>query len=621
MLAPVAFKAAGGVRPTVERVLRLYRREGFAGVRRGLLRLKKHSEIKPIIGPDNFVHNDYAEWIRRYDTLDDAGRQSVRARIETMQRQPRISVLMPVYDPPLEFLDQAIQSVRKQLYPGWELCIADDASRKEAVRDLIRQHVAEDDRIKVVFHGENGHVALASNSALELVTGEFVALLDHDDLLPEHALFWVANVIIERPGVGIIYSDEDKLDDAGARVLPFFKPDWSPHLAVSQAYLGHLVCIRTSLLRELGGWRTGVEGAQDYDLWLRASLHTDDIHHIPKVLYHWRMQQASTARDDSAKPYAKEAGLRAVQHYLDSRYPAYRVTVATGEQELTYRTVFRLPKDLLVSIIIPTRDRLDLLRPCVESILSSTWHRFEVIILDNGSCEPRTVHYLENIQSVDARCRVVTTEIPFNWSRLNNIGAGVAVGQVLVFLNNDTVVITRDWLENLAGYAILPDVGTVGALLLFEDGTIQHSGVVVGLGGWADHVYQAQEALHSVIGPFVSPVLTRNVLAVTGACMAMSREKFTHLGGFDEAFTVCGSDVELGIRAHRNGLLNVICAEARLYHFHSRTRGPHVPDTDFNQSARKYAPYQKERVDPFYNPNLSLSSTYPVLNLGRRDSA
>lgn len=385
-------------------------------------------------------------------------------------------------------LAAAIDSVKAQLYPHWELCIADDASSDSAVRKLLEEAAAQDARIKLIFRNTNGHIAAASNSALELAGGEYVALLDHDDLLAETALFRVVEALQGSPDGDLLYSDEDHLEDGDRRCYPFFKPDWSPHLAISQAYLGHLVVLRRDLVGQLGGFRSGFDGAQDYDLWLRCSLKARRIVHIPHILYHWRRHTESTAACADAKPYAHEAGRRAVEQYLQQRYPESGAVAADGDHLFTYQAHFQLPEQLLISIIIPTRDGLDLLQPCIESIVAgSSWQHFEIIILDNGSSEPATLQYLREAPARDQRIRVVRADIPFNWSRLNNIGAAEARGDMLVFLNNDTLVISADWLERLAGYALLPDVGLVGGLLLFEDGTIQHSGVVVGMGGWADH--------------------------------------------------------------------------------------------------------------------------------------
>ena len=565
--------------------------------------------ISPLFS-EQFSATTYSEWIAKHDS-----QKALSHPAGQLTLQPLISVIMPTYNTSPEMLDMAISSVRQQSYANWELCIADDASTLPETQAVIHQHVAGDGRIHAIFREMNGHISEASNSALSISQGDYITFLDHDDQLAPDALMHVVCEINAHPTVDVIYTDEDKISEDGVRSAPFFKPDWSPHLALSQAYLGHLVCYRAALVKRLGGLRSGLDGAQDYDLWLRAANITSEIRHLPQVLYHWRMHPGSTAADGTTKPYAHDAGRRAVNDFLRQRYPSAAVEGADGEHLFTYQAKFSLPDSLLVSIIIPTKDKSELLAECINSIVTkSSWKNFEIILLDNNSSEAKTFDYFDFVQKEDSRIKVISMPIPFNWSRLNNLGVKQAKGGVLVFLNNDTSVISADWIEYLAGYSQLPDVGTVGGLLLFDDGTIQHSGVVVGMNNWADHVFKGTKPLHAG-GPFVSPVLTRNVLAVTGACLAIAREKFETLGGFDEAFVICGSDVELGLRAHRQGLFNVMCAEARLYHHESKTRNPAaIPENDFIQSDKKYSPYRLTVADPFYSPNLSIDNTTPTLS-------
>lgn len=535
----------------------------------------------------------------------------IAREIRAMASKPKVSVVMPVYAPDLAHLRAAIESVQRQSYPVWELCIADDHSPDQETREFLQHVAARDPRIKYTFRAANGHIAAASNSALALADGDIVVLLDQDDRLAPDALYWVMRHFMQQPDVGMLYSDEDMIGLDGRNTAPFFKPDWSPHLLYQQAYVGHLLAFRRHLVAEVGGFRSGYDGAQDYDLALRISAITR-VAHIPRILYHWRQHERSTALDAGAKPYAHDAGKSALEDALTARYgPRFRY-VEDGDYPFTYRPRFILPEDLKISIIIPTRDRVDLLRACIESILQrSSYTNYEILVLDNNSCEPETITYLQQINELDGRLHSLSAHIPFNWSRLNNIGAREASGDLLIFLNNDTSVIASDWMERLAEYALLPEVGVVGALLLYPDNTIQHDGVVVGMGGWADHVYKGQKLDHYTAWGFISPCLTRNVLAVTGACLAIEKAKFEALGGFDEAFEICGSDVEIGIRAHKQGLYNVLCAEARLYHYESKTRDNYVPEVDFAQSRLKYEPYRTQCCDPFYNPNLDLTCTTP----------
>lgn len=547
------------------------------------------------------------------DIFTDGEIKQLYCNISLLKNLPLFSVIMPTNNTPELYLRAAIESVRTQIYPHWELCVADDGST-DHTRQILAEYTDEDARIKVVYRENNGGISAATKSAIEIAIGDYLVMLDHDDELTKHALYHLAAAINDQPDADLLYSDEDKIDSNGRQGNPFYKPDWSPHLAISQAYFGHLVCYNASLIKRMSDeiLADSVTGAQDYDLWLRVASRARYIRHIPEILYHWRMHSNSTSQNAAAKPYAHNAGIVAVSNYLSSRYPGQRITIKDGSNRFTYQATFDLPQNLLVSIIIPTRNGVDLLRSCIESILKySSWNNYEIIIINNGSTDRETLRYLLKLPKINNKIRVLDLDIPFNWSRINNIAAEIASGQVLVFLNNDTIVISEDWLEKLAGYATLPDVGVVGALLLFEDGTIQHSGVVVGLGGWADHVYRGNVAEH-FIGPFVSPVLTRNVLAVTGACLVIEKDKFYRHGKFDENFVICGSDVELGIRLHTSGLFNVLCAEARLYHLESKTRDPNnIPETDFIQSNIKYEPFRTDKIDPFYNPNLSLSAPNP----------
>lgn len=606
---PQSVSRSGGLLKAVCKTFVVLKREGFKGIAARL--------GNPI---DN---NNYQKWILLYDTISDKTRASMRQKVEHMAHKPLISVVMPTYNPKPEWVIEAIESVRKQIYPHWELCIADDASTDKSIRPILERYAKVDSRIKVVFREQNGHISAASNSALEIAEGEWVALLDHDDILSEKALLLVAETTNQHPDAKLIYSDEDKIDEKGNRSMPFFKPDWSPHLMLSQAYLGHLVCYKKTLIDAVGKFDTELNGAQDYGLALSCIAHIEasQVKHIPSILYHWRIHSESTAQHGLAKPYAHTAGRKAVEMYIKNKYSEFGMLTTDGEYLFTYSAKFEHPTNPLVSIIIPTRDGLTYLKPCIDSIFErSSWKNLEVLIIDNGSEKTETLEYLKEIVLKETRIRVINVPIPFNWSKLNNIGVQHALGSMFIFLNNDTQVITPSWIELMIGYAGLPDVGTVGALLFFEDGSIQHSGVVVGMGGWADHVFRTMTPKHTGVGPFLSPVITRNVLAVTGACVAISRERFDYLGGFDESFLICGSDVELSLRAHKLGFFNVMCAEAKLFHYESKTRTPDVPSEDFKQSAEKYAPYREDQVDPYYNPNLSLSATTPSIKGSHYDA-
>ncbi|MBB3542445.1 glycosyltransferase [Rhizobium sp. BK399] len=605
------FRNRMGLLGAARRANVVYRQGGLRAVRTALARLEGEINAAPRLASPNMIAPlSYSEWVKEYDTPNDRSREEIRKELEQFTNLPKISIVMPTYNSNVKWLGEAIESVRKQIYGNWELCIADDASVDPSVRSLLLQYAEKDDRIKVVLRPENGHISVASNTAIDIATGCWIALLDHDDVLAEHAMSSIVQAINTYPDAGLIYSDEDKLDEKGMRCEPFFKPDWSPHLACSQAYMGHLVAFKIGDAKPK--FSVDLNGSQDYDMWLSVAsgLRSEQIIHINKILYHWRKHPESTAAVPASKSYADDAGLQAVSSFVQKRYPGRKVQAAKNDWGFTYKLDHAVGDDTKFSIIIPTKDKTDLLSQCVDSILSKTTHKnYEIIVLNNNSEEDETFQYFKEIQQRDRRVLVVDANIEFNWSRLNNIGVQNASGDVFVLLNNDTAVISPDWLQRLGGYALLPDVGVVGALLQFEDGTIQHSGVVVGMGGWADHVYRAARAEHTAGTGFVSPMLTRNVLAVTGACMAISRERYEVLSGFDEEFIICGSDVAICIAAHKMGFFNVLCAEARLYHYESKTRSSFVPEVDFLQSAAKYAPYRVDVTDPFFNRNLSLSST------------
>ncbi len=552
----------------------------------------------------------YGQWLQSEAVHLKSLHQQASQCIADLPSQPLISIIMPVHDTPIAFLQAAVDSVRAQWYENWELCICNDASgRADTLAYLQALQNGPERRIKLVHRSTSGHIVHATNDALALAQGEFVVFLDHDDQLAPHALLRLAQASNAPSAPDCIYSDEDKLDEQGQRCLPLFKPDWSPVLEWSQNYVGHIMCVRRTLLQSIGGFLKGSQGSQDHDLVLRLALQGARFAHIPEVLYHWRMHAASTASSPESKPYAHEAGKQAVARHLSARYGAQFDRVEDSDYTFVYQPRFLLPEGTLASIIIPTKDKAELLQACIQSIHRHTVGlAYEILVLDNGSTELATQACFEQLTQ-DARVRVLPADMPFNWSRLNNIGRSQAKGQVLVFLNNDTEIISPDWLLRLAEHALLPDVATVGPLLLYPDHTIQHAGVVVGMGGWADHVFKTEQVQHYPT-PFISSVVPRNVLANTGACMVIATERFDVLGGFDEAFEICGSDVELGIRAHKQGLLNVYLPAARLYHFESKTRSPHVPEVDFQQSALKYAPYRLAG-DPFFNPNLDPLATSP----------
>jgi len=554
---------------------------------------------------------EYGSWIRQFDSLSDDDEQAMRAGAARLMYRPRLSVVMPVYNTDERWLRAAIQSVRDQLYDNWELCIADDASPKPRVREVLRELESQDPRIKVHYRSVNGHISAASNSALALASGEFIVLLDHDDVLPRHALAAVAYELNRHPDADLVYSDEDKMDESGRRFAPYFKSDWNPELFYGQNMISHLGVYRREIVLRIGGFREGFEGSQDYDLALRVIEQTEPrrIRHIPHVLYHWRAIRGSVALAGGEKLYAHEAARRAIQDHLDRMgVPASceRAPIVPEHHRLRYR----LPAVRAhVTIVIPTRDGVELLARCIDSITSrSTYAPYDIVILDNGSSLPESLAYFERAQQ-DARVSILRVDEPFNFSRLNNLAAARARGALLCFLNNDMEVISPNWLEEMVSLADRDDVGAVGAMLYHSDDTVQHGGVILGLGGVAAHAHRGM--LRGDVGYFGRAALTQTLSAVTAACLMVRKKAFEGVGGFDEALAVAYNDVDLCLRLRQAGLRNVWTPFAELYHFESASRGA---DTQGAARARLLSEAELLRTrwsdaldaDPYFNPNLSL---------------
>ena len=554
--------------------------------------------------------NAYYNWIKIHDEITPQIRQDLNRKMAALSRKPLISVLMPVYNTKPEWLTQAIESVRNQIYPHWELCIADDCSTDPRIRRLLEKHAAMDPRIKVIFRDSNGHISAASNSALALVKGDFVALLDHDDKLPEHALCAVAEAINRNPDVRLLYSDWDFIDENGIRHPGYFKPDFNYELLLAQNCVSQLGVYCRELICSLGGFRTAFDGSQDYDLALRvvAAIPRNQIVHIPRILYHWR-QHSSSVSKTSLEMCAK-AGRRAVADHLHS---AGGGTVeAAPECPMFNRIKFPLPTALpLVSIIICTRDQLSLLTVAVESIHTrSTYPNYEIVIVDNGSRDRNTLLYLDSL-ALQKGIRVIRDDSPFNYSRLNNMGVAQSRGELVCLLNNDIEVITPDWLEEMVAFAIKPDVGAVGARLWYPNATLQHGGVIVGFGGVADHAHHRLPKGHS--GYFGRAVVHQELSAVTGACLMVRRKLFDAVGGLDEELTVAFNDVDFCLRLKAAGYRNIWTPFAELIHHESASRG-------YDDNPQKKARFQQEtrfmykrwgtaiEQDPFYNPNLSATA-------------
>jgi glycosyltransferase involved in cell wall biosynthesis len=559
----------------------------------------------------------YDHWLASHGQIPADQRALVNAAIEGLADPPLISVVMPVYDTPPHLLNQAIESVRRQLYPHWELCIADDASPSAQTRDIIARHAGADKRIKYVVRDRNGHISAASNSALALAKGEFVAFLDHDDELSEDALYIMAEWIRRHPETSLLYSDEDKMDAAGRRFQPHFKPDLNPDLILGQNYICHLLVIRKSLVDELGGFRSEFDGAQDWDLVLRAleRISPASVQHVPHVLYHWRATRNSTAGDEAAKPYAYSAGAEAVREHLARTGRTAEVTGAGGGH---FHIRFPLPTPApRVSIIVPTRNRADLLRRCIDSVRRlTTYPDYEILVIDNDSDDPTTLELLSALNNSGA-ARVLKHHGSFNFSAINNAAVAQARGEVLCLLNNDIEVISPDWLEEMVSLACRQETGAVGAMLYYPDDTIQHAGTLLGLGGVAGHLYRI--ANRDTLGYANRAALMQNLSAVTAACLVVRRCVYDEVEGLNERdLAVAFNDVDFCLRLVEQGYRNTWTPFAELYHHESASRGPENVSAESAARFLRETEYMKRRWghllehDPAHNPNLSLDSPWPI---------
>jgi O-antigen biosynthesis protein len=538
-----------------------------------------------------------ADWMRRASSL--------------LVSRPCFSFIVPTYNTPEAYLRKMLDSVIAQVYPHWELCIVDDASTKPHVRAVLGEYAALDSRINLRFCEVNGHISAASNVAIEMATGDFIALLDHDDVITADALFHYALVINEDPSVDMIYSDEDKIDDNGNRFGAFFKPDWSPDRFLSIMYTSHLGVYRTEAVRRIGGFRLGLEGSQDYDLVLRLTETTDRVRHIPRVLYHWRVHPESTTSGMDVKPYARVAALRALSEALDRRGEPGTINWHE-DMPGSYTVRYQIDVPKRVSVIIPTRDHAFDVNRCLESLFGLTdYPDFEVVLLDNGSRDFQTLHALDQWSRREpARFRVVRHDVPFNYSAINNFAVEQgSSGDFLLFLNNDTEVITADWMSAMVEQAQRSSIGAVGARLLYEDKRIQHAGVILGIGGIGGHAFRFFPADH--LGYYNSLQTITNYSAVTAACMMMRRSVFDEVGRFDERLGVAYNDVDLCLRVREAGYRIVYVPHAVLYHYESQSRGydisPEQVDRDSHEKAFMEERWRFSSIrDPYYNPNLTL---------------
>lgn len=569
---------------------------------RALILKSKHK----LQGIDNDY--DYGEWYKLTKATDE---ELERQRGHRFEYMPKLSVVIPAYKTPEHYLKELLDSIQNQTYANWEVCVADGSPRGEGVERVLRRYAEKDRRFKYVILQENKGISGNTNAAMDMADGDFVILADHDDTLTPDAFYEIVKTINENQDCDVLYSDEDKLDmDGGALFDPHFKPDFNIDLLCSVNYICHLFVVSHDLLVRLGGLRHEFDGAQDYDFIFRCAEAATKICHIPKVLYHWRCHQDSTASNPQSKLYAFEAGARAIMsHY--GRVGIKAEKVEKGVDYGIYHSTYRIEGQPLVSIIIPNKDHHMDLDLCIRSITErATYKNVEFVIIENNSTKQETFDYYDKIQKEFSNVRIVKWEREFNYAAINNFGVTFAAGEYLLFLNNDTELIAENFIEELLGLCQREDVGIVGARLLYQDDTIQHAGVVVGFGGIAGHTFIG---LHKAENSYFHRAMsTQDYSAVTAACMMSKKNVFEQVGGFSEELAIAFNDIDYCMKVRTAGKLVVYNPYALLYHYESKSRG--LEDTPekverFNREIKIFSekwPDILKDGDPYYNPNLTL---------------
>ena len=586
----------------VEKGIRYWKSQGAAA-----LAEKVVTKVKNVRqGPPS-----YQKWIRHH--LPDRNELEKQKKTSFGYR-PKISFVVPLYKTPEKYLRRLTESFQEQTYSNWELCFSDGSGAQSPLTELLKELTAKDNRIKYVSHEEPLQISENTNSAIEIATGDFIAFADHDDELTPNALFECVKAINEKPQTLVIYTDEDKMSMDGHKFFqPHFKPDYNPDLLCTVNYICHLFVVSRKVIEKVGGLRSEFDGAQDYDFVLRCveAVKDEEICHIPKILYHWRCHEDSTAENPESKLYAFEAGRRAVQAHYERT--GIHAEVFKGEYLGLYRTKFIRDHDPLISIIIPNKDHIDDLKRCMESIeQKSTYKNYEYIIVENNSTDSATFEYYKKLEAENPKVRMVYWDGVFNYSAINNYGASFAKGEYLLLLNNDTEIINPDCLEELLGYCMRKDVGAVGARLYYEDDTIQHAGVVIGFGGIAGHCFVQQK--RGTTGYCHRIICAQDYSAVTAACMMVKKSAFDAVGGLSEELAVAFNDIDFCMKLRKAGYLIVYNPYAELYHYESKSRGLEDTPEKVARFNREISIFEKKwpdilkNGDPYYNPNLTLKS-------------
>lgn len=565
------------------------------------------------------INNQYQIWLQNnWPTKKLLSEQ--RNIQKNFSYRPKISIITPVYNPDKKWLKACIESVRNQTYDNWELCLADDKSTKIYVKEVLNNLQKLDKRIKVVYRSENGHISKASNSALKIATGEYVALLDHDDDLAPHALYEIVKTLNKNNKIDFLYSDEDKVELNNRHVEPFFKPDWSPDMFLSTNYLCHLCVIRKKIVDEVGGFRVGYEGSQDYDLFLRVTEKTQNIYHVPNILYSWRKVPGSTAAVYSVKNYCNQASINSLNDAIARR--KLNATVENGLVEGTFRIKYKIIGKPFISIIIPTKDKIYYLKSCIKSILTkSTYVNYEIIIIDTGSIEGKTIKYYQTLKK-NKKIKFLHWSENFNYSSVNNFAVQKAKGEYVLLLNNDTEIITPSWIESMLEHAQRKNIGAVGVKLLYPNKNIQHAGVIVGSGGVANHAsFSLSDNTFQTFPVSNSKDIIRNFSAVTAACLLISKEKYLSVEGLDDKFRIAFNDVDFCLKLGKKGYFNIYTPFAKLYHHESISVGKPQNGTrnmkEFHQEVKMMQDKWVDIIenDPYYNKNLSLKGKTFDINI------
>lgn len=565
--------------------------------------MKRYMVMGTLAEPEDI----YQKWIAVNEPTEE---ELEEQRTHKFEHNPQISIIIPMYNTPVKFFGELVESLINQTYTNWELCLADGSNEENPeLKDIY----SKDSRIKYKFIGENKGISGNTNEALALATGDFIGLLDHDDILPKFSLYEVVKCINNHPEVDFIYTDEDKFEEVGGkRYDPYFKSDFGPDTLRANNYICHFSVFRKDLMEKLGGFRSEFDGAQDYDILLRMSEIAEHIYHIPKILYHWRVHELSTAKAGAhAKPYAYEAGKKAVQAHIDRL--GLKGTVEAGNTLGTYKVNYEVIGNPKVSIIIPNKDYASTLKVCLKSIIKlTTYKNYEIIVVENNSTEDETFEYYKKIDGKDNIKVVYYPEKVFNYSAIINFGVRNCTGDYVIQLNNDTELLTPNWLQEMLGFAQREDVGAVGVKMYYPDRTIQHAGIIVGIGGVAGHVFKnIPKNLH---GYFSKDAMIQNLSAVTAACIMTPRKIYDDVGYMDEEFKVAFNDVDFCLKIRETGKLIIYTPYVEFLHYESKSRG--YEDTVEKQQRFKgeidrfYSKWQGflDKGDPYYNINLRLDN-------------